>query len=107
MTPDLLSKLSLNPDSDVSLIAQLSQQIIWLIASGELKAGEKLPPMRDLADLLGVHMHTVRQAYQRLEADGLVSIRTKRGTEVLSYNPDTLAEISADRSTRLSRSYSA
>jgi LacI family transcriptional regulator len=41
-------------------------------------------------------MHTVRQAYQRLEADGLVSIRTRRGTVVLPYHPSTIANQGAD-----------
>ncbi len=101
MDPKLFSSLSLNQDSDVSLIAQLSQQITWLIASGEISAGEKLPPIREMADVLGIHMHTVRQAYQRLEADSLVSIHTRRGTEVLSYNPEALAAVSTDRVSHL------
>jgi DNA-binding LacI/PurR family transcriptional regulator len=93
--------IQLNPDSDISLIAQLSQQITWLIASGELSEGDLLPPMRELAEQLGVHMHTVRQAYQRLEANSLVSIRTRRGTEVLAYDPEALAVVSEDRTSRL------
>ena len=90
----IFNSLQLNPGSDISLIAQLAQQITWLIAGGELTEGDLLPPMRELAEQLGVHMHTVRQAYQRLEADNLVSIRTRRGTEVLAYDPATgIAEI--------------
>ncbi|MCJ7735431.1 MAG: GntR family transcriptional regulator [Anaerolineales bacterium] len=101
MTDQILHKLQLNPDSDISLIAQLTRQITWLISSGELQAGELLPSMRDLANQLEVHMHTVRQAYQRLEADHLVSIRTRRGTEVLPYNPEALAAISGDTTSHL------
>jgi LacI family transcriptional regulator len=41
-------------------------------------------------------MHTVRQAYQRLEAQGLVSIRTRRGTVVLPYDPAAVAQRGAD-----------
>ncbi len=89
--------LQLDHDSGVPLISQLTEQLTWLIASGELKEGDKLPSMRQLAEDLGVHMHTVRQAYQRLEADQLVSIRTRRGTVVLSYNPAAVAERGEDR----------
>lgn len=97
MSLDLSHHLQLDPDSDVPLISQLSEQLTWLIASGALTEGDKLPSMRDLAESLGVHMHTVRQAYQRLEADQLVSVRTRRGTVVLPYNPAAVAERGADR----------
>lgn len=96
MSLNLSNHLQLDPDSGVSLIAQLVEQLIWLIASGALKEGDKLPPMRELAGDLGVHMHTVRQAYQRLEADQLVSVRTRRGTVVLPYNSATVAERGAE-----------
>ena len=97
----IFDALQLNPDSDIPLIAQLAQQITWLVASGELGEGDLLPPMRELAEQLGVHMHTIRQAYQRLEANNLVSIRTRRGTEVLAYDPEALAGVSTDRTSRL------
>jgi len=91
MNPSLLNHLQLDPQSGVPLISQLTEQLTWLIASGELKDGVQLPPMRQLAEEVGVHMHTVRQAYQRLEVDGLVSIRTRRGTVVLPYDPAAVA----------------
>jgi DNA-binding LacI/PurR family transcriptional regulator len=96
MNSNLANHLQLDPESGVPLISQLTEQLTWLIASGELKSGDKLPPMRQLAEAVGVHMHTVRQAYQRLEANQLVSIRTRRGTVVLPYNPANLALSSLD-----------
>ena len=58
MSPDPSSNLTLNPESDVSLIAQLSQQLTWLIASGELGVGDKLPPMQDVGSGAGYsHAH--------------------------------------------------
>jgi DNA-binding LacI/PurR family transcriptional regulator len=101
MSGYIFSSLQINPQSDISLISQLTQQISWLIASRELNAGDKLPPIRDLADQLGIHMHTVRQAYQRLEEDGLVSAVPRRGTEVLPYNPDVFASGSSERTSFL------
>lgn len=83
--------LRLDPKSNLPVYAQLRQQITWLIASGELKLGDRLPPIRDLADQLGIHMHTVRQTYHALEADKLVETRRKRGTYVTSTDIYRLA----------------
>jgi DNA-binding LacI/PurR family transcriptional regulator len=80
--PKKYTQLSINPNSDSTLIAQIKEQIAWIIASGEIQPGEKLPTIRNLADHLKVHLHTVREAYHRLEADQLVTIHTRRGTIV-------------------------
>jgi LacI family transcriptional regulator len=82
-----LDYLKINTASDISIIAQLIEQITWLIASGELKTGDQLPPIRLLAKRHGIHMHTVRVAYQRLEELGLVSIQRGRGTIVQAFDP--------------------
>lgn len=89
--------IRIETQSNLPLFAQLRQQITWLIASGELAAGDRLPPMRELAEQLGIHMHTVRQAYHSLEGDGLVETRAGRGTHVKPFELDTLvtAESSA------------
>jgi DNA-binding LacI/PurR family transcriptional regulator len=79
--------LQIDHAAPLPVTAQIKQQIAWLIVSGKLQAGNRLPPIRELADQLGVHMHTVRFAYQRLEMEGLVRIRRGQGTVVLD---DTL-----------------
>jgi DNA-binding LacI/PurR family transcriptional regulator len=84
--------LKLDHDSNVSLTAQLEDQIRLLIAGGDLTPGEQLPPIRELAGRLGIHMHTVRSAYQRLAEDGLVSIHRRRGTIVREFRPLDWAE---------------
>ena len=58
--------LSLNQDSDVSLRQQIAEQIIFLITTGELHAGEEMPSVRALARLAKVHHNTVSKAYQEL-----------------------------------------
>lgn len=65
--------LNLDPHSPVPLVAQLTSQVTWLIARGEVREGDRLPPIRDLAKALGVNLNTVRAAYKRLEAAGLVT----------------------------------
>ena len=70
-----LSSLKLDSGSDLSLAGQLRSQVALLIADGELRPGDALPAVRVLAKSLRISVNTVRTAYARLEADGLVDIR--------------------------------
>jgi GntR family phosphonate transport system transcriptional regulator len=54
------------------------------IRAGKHAVGSLLPPSTVLADLFGVHRHTVRQAFKHLAEKGLVSVERGRGTEVLA-----------------------
>ncbi len=89
-----LDELSLNPRLDITLALQLKQQITWMIASGKLKPGDQLPPVKALAARLGINLHTVRGAYLKLAAEGLLETRQGRGTHVLPFDPASLAQIS-------------
>jgi DNA-binding LacI/PurR family transcriptional regulator len=66
---------------------QLARQLTWLIADGVIKKGEKLPTIRDYAEVLNIHHHTVRAAYHILEERKLVSISPRIGTIVRKYAP--------------------
>ena len=83
----ILEFIHLNRNSGVPLGSQLAEQLTWLIANNELPAGERLPPIRLAARELGIHMHTVRSAYQILEQKKLVTSRPGQGTIVLAYTP--------------------
>ena len=61
---------------------QVADQIAAQVAAGQLKTGERLPSARDLADALGVNVHTVLHAYQRLRDDGIIELRRGRGAVV-------------------------
>jgi len=52
------------------------------IAEGEAKPGERLPPARDLAAVLGVHTNTVLRALRELRDEGLLDFRRGRGVTV-------------------------
>ncbi len=80
---DLLRLIAVDADAPLPLVTQLRQQLAWLIASGQVQAGERLPPVREVAAHLGINRNTVRAAYGRLEADGLVTLRQGRGSVVL------------------------
>jgi DNA-binding LacI/PurR family transcriptional regulator len=82
-----LSSLSIDQRSDLGIAAQIRARIAFLIADGDLVAGERLPAVRDLAAQLGVNVNTVRAAYADLERDGLVRTRHGVGTVVLAASP--------------------
>jgi len=93
VTELVLRAICVDRAAPVPLAAQVSQQLVWLIASGELKAGDRLPPVRALGERLGINHHTIRAAYAALEAEGLVSMRQGRGTTVLPHAAQNLAQI--------------
>jgi DNA-binding transcriptional regulator YhcF (GntR family) len=76
-------KIALDPKSPVPLYHQVAETISYRIATGRLLPGERLPPVREAAVVLGVNMHTVRRAYAELAQKGLVEMRGARGTRVL------------------------
>lgn len=67
-------------NSDEAIYIQLTNQIIRGIATSQLKDGEPLPSVRQLAQTIGINMHTVNKAYTLLRQQGFVSIDRRRGT---------------------------
>ena len=61
------------------LYEQVARQVTDLVARGEFKPGDRLPPERDLAKMLGVSRPTVREAMIALEISGLVEVRVGAG----------------------------
>jgi len=92
---DLLDKITINPRLEMTLTQQLSQQFTWLIASGQIRPGDRLPPVRQLAEHLAISVNTVRSVYQALEANGLTATRHGAGTRVLERDARPLAQIAA------------
>ena len=73
---------NLDPRSPVPLYEQIAARLRVAVASDELKAGELLPSVRQLAATLRVNPATVVQAYRDLEREGFVEMRHGAGTFV-------------------------
>jgi DNA-binding LacI/PurR family transcriptional regulator len=78
--------VAIDSQAELSLAAQISQQIGWLITAGTIEAGDELPSIQQMADHLNVNIHTVRAGYQRLEAQGFVSLARGRKARVLGFD---------------------
>jgi DNA-binding transcriptional regulator YhcF (GntR family) len=93
--PSTPAPLSQAPDlartDDLPLGAQLAWRLRVLIASGQLRPGDRLPGVRELATGTGVNVNTARAVYRRLMDDGLIASRHGLGTFVAddaSSSPD-------------------
>lgn len=69
-------------NSDVAIYMQLRNQIVIGIATAEIREGETLPSVRQMAEKIGINMHTVNKAYSVLRQEGLVTIDRRRGAVV-------------------------
>src|SRR5215472_8527600 len=83
--------------SPVPLHEQVSAAIRRAIADGEARSGERLPPAKDLAAVLGVNANTVFRALRTLRDEGLVEFRRGRGVTVTGVAPHRSAVISMAR----------
>ncbi len=79
-------------NSDEALYLQLRNQIIIGIATSKIRIGEELPSVRQLADDIGINMHTVNKAYTVLKQEGFVKVDRRRGA-VIAIDVDKLEAI--------------
>lgn len=69
-------------NSDEALYLQLRNQIIIGIATSRFREGDALPSVRQLADLIGINMHTVNKAYSVLRQEGFVKVDRRKGAVI-------------------------
>ena len=69
-------------NSDQAIYLQLRDQIIRGIATSHFQEGDMLPSVRQLADTIGINMHTVNKAYTVLKQEGYVKVDRRRGVMV-------------------------
>lgn len=68
--------------SQEALYVQLYNQIIYGIANAQLLPGETLPSVRELAEDIGINMHTVNKAYAILRQEGYLRLDRRNGAVV-------------------------
>ena len=76
-------------NSDEALYLQLCNQIIMGIATSQFREGDSLPSVRQLADSIGINMHTVNKAYTVLRQEGYVKVDRRRGA-VIAVDADRM-----------------
>lgn len=84
--------------SDEAIYMQLRNQIIVGIAQNVYREGDSLPSVRQLADSIGINMHTVNKAYTVLKQEGYVKVDRRRGAVIavdINHIED-MAEIKRD-----------
>ena len=93
-------------NSDEALYLQLRNQIIIGIATSQFKEGDTLPSVRQLADTIGINMHTVNKAYSVLKQEGFVKVDRRKGA-VIALDTDkiqALKELKRDMQVLLAKS---
>lgn len=74
-------------NSEEAFYIQLRNQIIFGIANAEIREGDNLPSVRELAENIGINMHTVNKAYTILKQEGYVKLDRRKGA-VISVDVD-------------------
>jgi GntR family transcriptional regulator len=80
-------KVKIDQRDPADLHEQVASEIRRAIADGEARPGERLPPARDLAAVIGVNTNTVLRALRTLRDEGLLEFRRGRGITVTA-NPE-------------------
>ena len=92
-------------NSEEALYIQLINQIIIGTATDQIREGDTLPSVRQLADNIGINMHTVNKAYSVLKQEGFLRVDRRRGA-VIALDTDkmrTISEMRRDLSVILAR----
>lgn len=74
--------------SDQPIYEQIRRGIIKSLSQNDLKYGEALPSVRQLASDIGVNLHTVNKAYKMLEEDGIIVMDRRFGSKIIDKTKD-------------------
>ena len=83
--------IEVDVNSDEALYIQLRNQIIMGIATSTIQEGDSLPSVRQLAESIGINMHTVNKAYTVLKQEGFIQLG-RRGA-VIAIDANRMQEL--------------
>jgi DNA-binding transcriptional regulator YhcF (GntR family) len=78
----ILMLIEIDFNSDEAFYVQLQNQIIMGIAMNLIREGDSLPSVRQLANTVGINMHTVNKAYAVLKQEGFIQLDRRRGAVI-------------------------
>lgn len=93
--------------SRTPIYEQLYKRIVELTVKKQLRPGDKLPSVRELAKALGVNPNTVSKAFQNLERDGMIYSLPGRGSFISDKNGDIIKQNAAEAFTLAAKEASA
>ena len=94
--------LIVNDNDSRPIYLQITSQIKEQVSKGVLHPGDELPSVRELADSLGINMHTVRSAYLKLREQGIITMHLGRRAKIAKRPvPVPNADLAADIEDRL------
>jgi GntR family transcriptional regulator len=93
-----LEDLKIDRAGEIPIGVQLAWALRARIGDKRLAPGQRLPGLRELAEMLGINANTARAVYQRLEQEGLIDSRQGTGTFVaqIAQEPSAVVQIAAD-----------
>ncbi len=93
-----LDDLKIDRNGEIPIGVQLAWALRARIGDKRLVPGQRLPGLRELAEMLGINANTARAVYQRLEQEGLIDSRQGTGTFVarIAQEPSAVGQIAAD-----------
>ncbi len=92
-------KFDIDPESKVPIYVQIAAQVQAMVAAGQLRPGDQLPTIRQMATDLRINYNTVAHAYMELDRAGLIRTQRGKGTFVAGV-PDEV-EMARLRETKL------
>ena len=82
--------ISINEKDNRPIYLQIISQIKEQVSKGTVQPGDELPSVRELADSLGINMHTVRSAYLKLRDQGIINLRLGRRARIVHLQPASI-----------------
>ncbi len=85
-------RIIVRPDSPVPIYEQIVSQVVFAVAAGDVRAGDEVPSVRELAQQLVFNPNTVARAYQELEKIGVLEPRRGQNMVVAADGPKRCRE---------------